>query len=188
MSKRERTILIFALVVAGLYLLDLVVVGPWLERWDEVNRGIEKKREDLDEAEVLLMHEDAVQKEWRKLKNRLEAEDRAGTTETLLVHLDEIGRRAGVKEDIAKISPARWDRVGDFDEIGLEMLLETDIDGLRNLLVEMHNSNEFLKISRLTVNSQLGQRGKKDKLEVDLKVSTIELAPAGKGRNGKGRK
>ena len=33
MSNRERMIMIASMVVAGLWLFDQIMLGPWLERW-----------------------------------------------------------------------------------------------------------------------------------------------------------
>ena len=73
----------------------------------------------------------------------------------------------------------------DFVEYSLELSLQTDISGLRNLLVELYNSEEYLKVARLTVGSQPFDRARKDRLDINLKVSTIEYKPAKNGKNGR---
>ena len=191
MSKRERMVMIVAMSAAGLYLLDLIFVGPFFAEWNDVSQGIEKKSKELDGVRILLKHEMRSQGEWKKLRKRLDSEKRAATTEELLVHIDEIGRKAGVSRDIMNIKPSRDKQTGDFREVSLEASLETSITGMKDLLVELYNSSEFLKISRLTVTSRLGDRKRKDRLDVDIKISTIQYAPIIRkrnGRNGRGSK
>jgi hypothetical protein len=166
------------MTVAGLWLLDQTILTPWFEEWDRVSVEIIEKRDALESAEHLLKREVEAARDWRIIENQLTAEDRAATTDTLLVHMENLEQRAGVTMDIT--SDREVDR-GDFSEINLEISLQTDISGLRNLLVELYNSEEFLRMSRLNVSAQPFDKKRKGRLDVGLRVSTIEYHPIRKG-------
>ena len=185
MSERERWIVIAAVAVAGLWLGDAMFLSPWMEEWDLVNARIYQKEKELEDAEMLLERELDVARAWKGLEDPLTSEDRADTQAAFIRHMGELEKKAGVR---GSTKASRETDLGDFTEISLEMTMETDIDGLRNLLVELYNSREFLKVSRLSINAHPFDRSRRDKIDISLTVSTIDYHP--KKRNGKngGRK
>ena len=86
----------------------------------------------------------------------------------------EVARTAEVTFDIKGV---REQQQGDFKEYVFETQIKLKWEQLGELLVALHNSREFLKPARVTVGSQYE---KEERLDVDLKVSTIEYAPAKK--------
>ncbi len=172
MNKREKTILPLAVGIAGLYLLDTLAVGPWLEKWDKVNAEIRTKRTELADAQRLLMREAEIRERWDKLKGQLGRDGHAKTTEDLLVHMNELERRADValNTDSTREVPN-----GNFVELSLQMSLRASIEELRDLLVELYNSEELLRVRGLSVSANPGDRSRK--LEIRINISTVRYEP-----------
>ena len=181
MSKRERIIVIAALGAAAFFLFDRFLLTPWSSRWDAVARDLVEKRKGLEGARSGLAREADYASEWEKLEAGLTADRRKDVLQALLDHINDLERRAKVT---VNVNMSREDQVGDFREISLEISLRTTVEGLRNLLVEMYNSKEFLRISRLKVGANPFEKARADRLDVELKVSTIGYRPGGETKSG----
>jgi len=164
-----------AAAVAILYLLDRLLLSPWIEEWETLGTQIEERRRELDEARSLMEREDRVKREWTRMEARLTRPPELESDVALLGQIKDLGDRAGVS--MTPESSRRIERPGGFFEVGCEVSLEADIVHLRDLLLELYNSEEFLKVHSLSVISRALDRRKSDRLGVDLKLSTIEFAP-----------
>ncbi|MHC4606610.1 MAG: hypothetical protein ACYTAF_06700 [Planctomycetota bacterium] len=185
MSKRERLVVIVTLCAAAAFLFNQFWLKPWERTWDQVSAELAEKRDSLGEKERMLAWEADVAADWARLKNALASEKRRDAAQVLLTHLNELERKAKVTMNFHR---GREDEIGDFVEHSVEISLKTDINGLRNLLVEFENSKEFIKVSRVKVNANPFDRGRKDRLDVDLKISTIQYKPGKNGKKNGGRK
>jgi hypothetical protein len=90
-----------------------------------------------------------------------------------MAHLNEIFDKAGVVSDISGTpQPVQQ---GDFKEYIFDTKFKLTWAQFIDVLVELHNSREFLKPLRMNIGSQYE---KEDRLDVELKMSTIEYSPA----------
>jgi hypothetical protein len=88
-------------------------------------------------------------------------------------HVGEMCDRAGGTYDIQAVQPQQV-KDSDFREYPVEMKFKLTWGQLVDLLAELHNSKEFLKPLRININSQYERE---DRLDLDLKLSTIEHSP-----------
>ncbi len=171
MNRRTKVLAAAVLAVAGLFLADKILISPYLEGWRKVAAEEEKVDQEILKARTILERRQAVQQGWDKVRRLLEKPRVPDVQNHFMAHLGEISGRIGANHDVKGI---RDQQQGDFKEYVYETAFKLKWEQLTGLLVELHNSREFLKPLRLAVSSQYE---KEDRLDVDLKVSTIEYAP-----------
>ena len=172
--KERRTKILAA--AAGAVLLWFVAEKAWTALWSEpwarVKADIAAADAELARAKGVLAREEQVREEWKKLRGLLaKRPENVGTH--LVGQLDGMFDRSGVKADISSGSSTQLPGA-DFREYVFETRFKLPWESFVDLLAELHNSREFLKLLRLKVSSQYERE---DRLDVDLKVSTIEYAP-----------
>lgn len=177
-DRRTRTLAILAATALGLLLVDRAYAAFWAEPAKKLDEELERARLELVKARTIVAREDVVQAEWRRLRERLEKRP-ADVPNHFVSHLGTIAARVGGRLDITPAPPAQQ---GDFREYPFEMRFKLTWGQFIELLAELHDSREFLKPLRVHVSSQYERE---DRLDLDLKVSTIELAPAPAKTGGK---
>jgi hypothetical protein len=179
MSRRERTIAWGVGLLVGLLLLDWLVVTPGLDRWDEVDRRIAAADKRLAEARRVIARERAAQARWAALEERLHR----GSLEGVLYfvdHLLTLASRAGTY--FQKTEPQRVDARGDYKENTYDVRLQCGIRNLARFAYELDASPELLRVQRMQVTARPGG----NVLDVNLQISTLELAQAAKKPDGNG--
>ena len=177
MTKREQKWAMAILLLGAVFLGDRLLFSPWMERWEQVGSEQQRIESLLEEAKPLLEREQEVNRKWKAMEEILTGLSEVTTEETLLLHMGAIEQRAGVR---AKIESSPEVHRGEFREIILKMSLETTVTGLRNVLIELYNSEEFLRVSRLAVRTHADST-KGPLLDVDLHISTLEYRPVRPG-------
>lgn len=171
--NRRTKVLFAAVLLAGLgFVLDKLLLSPWLEKWGRLSADIQKTEESIARARNTLAREKAVRDGWGKVRALVAKERMPDVQNHFTAHLGDLGEKAGVNFDIQ--TTPRFQQQGDFKEYVYDTKLKLTWEQLVRLLVELHNSKEFLKPIRLSVASQYERE---DRLDLDLRVSTIEYAP-----------
>lgn len=175
LNRRERTIGWIVGLFVGLLLLDRVVITPGLARWDEVEKRIANADRRLAEAQRVIARERAAQARWKALEDRLHRESIEGVL-YFVDHLLTLASRAGTY--FQKTEPLRVDTRGDYKENTYDVRMQCGIRNLSRFAYEIDTSTELLKVRQIHVLSRPGG----NVLDVDLQISTLELAqaPAGK--------
>jgi hypothetical protein len=171
MNKRTRILAFAAGGVLLVFLGDKAYGSLWSDPWEKVNKEIRDADLELARAKAVVSREAGVQEDWKKIRG-LMAKRPANVGNHLVGHLESMFDRVGVKADISSNSLPQ--QQGDFREYVFETRFKLAWKPFIDLLAELHNSREFLKLLRLNVVSQYERE---DRLDVDLKVSTIEYAP-----------
>ena len=173
MEKRTRLLVIATVVVAGLFLLDRAVTALVLDPLEKLNQDLVKADAEIRKANTTLNTQDAVNKSWNRVRDRLDLPRIPDAHTHFLTHLGEVFEKVGVSFDVSE-NPQPVQQ-GDFKEYIFDTKFKLTWVQYVDLLVELHKSTEFLKPLRMTVASQYE---KEDRLDVDLKISTIEYSPA----------
>lgn len=171
MNRRTRILAVAAGAVLLVFLGDMAYASLWAAPWAKVNKEIRDAELELARATAVVSREAGVQEDWKKIRGLL-AKRPANVGNHLVGHLESMFDRVGVKADISSTSLPQ--QQGDFREYVFETRFKLPWGSFVDLLAELHNSREFLKLLRLNVASQYERE---DRLDVDLKVSTIEYAP-----------
>ncbi|HLY75388.1 MAG TPA: hypothetical protein VKU80_14805 [Planctomycetota bacterium] len=172
-NQRTKVLAILALTALGLFLLDKVVSALVIDPWTKVKEDLAKTESEIRKANATLNSEDAVQHGWIRVRNRLDEPRMPDVHTSFLTHLGDLFEKVGVAFDVSENPQPQ--QQGDFKEYIFDTKFKLTWAQFVDLLVELNNSNEFMKILRLNIVSQYE---KEDRLDLELKVSTIEYSPA----------
>lgn len=172
MTDRRTQVLVGVVVAAGLaFAADRFFISKWWDGWKRLTDDIRKTDIEIAKAKAVLAREKRVFDEWAALRKKLDARPDDVPTH-FMGHLGAICDRTGVSLDATR-SPQPQQN-GDFKEYVYETRFKLTWEQFVGLLASLHNSREFLKTSRIAISSQYE---KEPRLDLDLKVSTIEYAP-----------
>jgi hypothetical protein len=158
-------------VAVGAFLLDKAADAFWFQPWAKLKEDIEKTNIELSKAKATLAREKPVRDAWKRVEERLSKRP-ADVSNAFVTHLGSICSRVGVNLDLSSAPQAV--QQGDFREYVFETRFKLKWGEFVDLLAELHNSREFLKPLRISIGSQYERE---ERLDLDLKVSTIEFAP-----------
>jgi hypothetical protein len=173
MDKRTRILAIVTVVAAVCFVADKAVTALVLDPLARINQDLVKTEADIKKANTTLNSQDTVTKNWNRVRDRLDVPRIPDAHTHFLTHLGEVFEKVGVPFDVSE-NPQPVQQ-GDFKEYIFDTKFKLTWHQFVDLLVELHNSREFLKPIRMNVASQYE---KEDRLDVDLKISTIEYSPA----------
>ncbi len=173
---RRTQVLVGVVAAAGLaFAADRFFISKWWESWKRLSEDIRKTDVSIAQAKATLAREDRVFRDWKKLREEIDARPEDVRTH-FMRHLGSLCDKAGVSLDIT-VAPQPQQR-GDFKEYVCETRFKLTWEQFASLLASLHNSKEFLKPSRISISSQYE---KEERLDLDLKVSTIEYDPVKSG-------
>ena len=154
-------------------MLDKAVTALVFDPLQKLNQELVKADAEIRKANTTLNSQDTVNKNWNRVRDRLDLPRIPDAHTHFLTHLGELFEKVGVAFDVSE-NPQPVQQ-GDFKEYIFDTKFKLTWAQYVDLLVELHKSTEFLKPVRMTVASQYE---KEDRLDVDLKISTIEYSPA----------
>ncbi len=172
MDKRTRVLVILTAIVAGAFVLDKAVMALVVTPLQKINEDLTATEGQIRKANTALNSQETVTRNWNKIRDRLDQPHLPDVHTNFMTHLTEIFDKVGVVFDVSGTPQAV--QQGDFKEYIFDTKFKLTWAQFVDLLVELHNSKEFLKPLKLTVSSQYE---KEDRLDVDLRLSTIEYAP-----------
>lgn len=170
MASRVKLLMILAGAVAGALVFDLAFFGPWKEAWDAAGKDLQDVEFKLQEARNTLAREGTVRERWNEVRRLLSRPRRPDAQTHFVTHLRQLADRAGTTFDYSWSTRTQ----GEFKEYVYATTFKLEWEQFIDLLRELHNSREFLRPLRIGVAS-LYER--ENRLNLDLKVSTIEYAP-----------
>src|SRR6185295_3615305 len=157
----------------GLFLLDKAVSALVTEPWSRITQDMAKTEAEIRKANTTLNQEESVRRDWVKVRNRLDEPRVPDVHTSFLTHLGDVFEKAGVAFDVSENPQPQ--QQGDFKEYIFDTKFKLTWAQYVDLLVELNNSREFVKILRMNIASQYE---KEDRLDLELRVSTIEYSPA----------
>ena len=173
MDKRRKVLLIGTIVAVCAFILDKAVSGLVIDPLQKIGQEMTKTDAEIRKANTTLNSQETVNKNWNRIRDRLDLPRIPDAHTHFLTHLGELFEKVGVSFDVSE-NPQPVQQ-GDFKEYIFDTKFKLSWAQFVDLLVELHNSREFLKPIRMSVASQYE---KEDRLDVDLKISTIEYSPA----------
>lgn len=171
-ANRTKALMIVTIALVAGFALDKAANAFWLEPRKKLIQDIDKTVQEIARSNTTLAREPIVQRDWSKVRDRLNQPRSPDAHTHFLAHLGELFEKAGVTFDVSESQPQQQ---GDFKEYIYDTKFKLSWAQFVDLLVELHNSKEFLKPLRLTIGSQYE---KEDRLDLELKVSTIEYSPS----------
>lgn len=170
-DRRTKVLIAVATVAVGAFLLDRGAAAVWFEPWAAAKQELGKVNVEIAKARSTLAREKPVRDAWKRVEERLSKRP-ADIPNHFVSHLGAICGRVGVSLDVS--NTPQHQQKGDFREYVFETRFKLTWGQFVDLLAELHNSREFLKPLRISIGSQYERE---ERLDLDLKVSTIEYAP-----------
>ncbi len=173
MDRRRKVLIWVVGAVAAAFVADKAYAALWAAPWKRVNDEIARVDDEVEKAEIILKRRGTALEGWKKITALLDKPRTPDVKTFFISHFGQICDRVGLNLDITPTGGA-GQQDGDFKEYVFEMKFKLTWAQFVDLLVELHNSREFLKPIRIGITSQYE---KEDRLDLELKVSTIEHAP-----------
>jgi len=173
MDKRRKILILVTIVAACAFFLDKAVSALVVDPLNKISQDTAKTEAEIKKANTVLNTEETVKRHWNKIRDRLDEPRPPDIHTNFIAHLGDHFEKIGVAYDVNENPQPQ--QQGDFKEYIFDTKFKLTWPQFVELLVELHNSKEFLKVLRMNVGSQYE---KEDRLDVELKVSTIEYSPA----------
>lgn len=173
MDKRRKILIVGTIAVAIAFIVDKAVGALVFDPLQKINLEMTKTDAEIRKANTVLNTEEAAKRNWTKIRDRLDEPRPPDIHTNFIAHLGDHFEKVGVAYDVNENPQPQ--QQGDFKEYIFDTKFKLTWPQLVDLLVELHNSKEFLKILRMSISSQYE---KEDRLDLELKVSTIEYSPA----------
>ncbi|MFH1593488.1 MAG: hypothetical protein ABID09_02185 [Candidatus Omnitrophota bacterium] len=158
LSRRERSILAFLVVVAVSAVFYTLIIDPVVAYWKNLDNEIEANGVALGKDMKLLKMYDALQREHAKYEDFIETgkNEEEELAKTLSV-IESVSTRSACR--IANVKPRSSRELGNYREFVFEVTAEGGIDELTRFTYEIELSKEYLRIKRFTIISKLGSEG-----------------------------
>lgn len=171
MDRRTKVLFGIVIAAAAAFVADKLFMSLWWEPWKQTSAAIGEADLALYRVNAKLAEEAEAQKNWKKVRDLLEKGRKPDVQNHFLGHLGAICDKQRLTFDHQGTQVARQ---GDFKEYVVDMKLKLSWEKYVDLLGELHNSKELLKPIRINISSQYE---KDERMDVDLRVSTIEFDP-----------
>jgi len=171
MNRRTRVLIILAGVALGGFVLDGLVKSLWWDPWKKAGEDIKEADLQFARLQTALRKEDKVTKDWEKVKKLLDKPRTPDIENHFKEALGAICDKVSVENNMVSSTVGRQ---GDFKEYVVDTKLKLTWAQYVAVFSELYGSKELLKPIRITLNSQYD---KEDRIDVDLKLSTIEYDP-----------
>ena len=169
MAGRERAILLGGAVVVVLGLGFVLVVDPWLERLDRLDRQIARAQHHQKELRTLATQVTALQGRLGAVERKMEA---AQGQFALLPFLEEASKATRVRERVTAMQPQATTPTQGFKETAVEVRLEgVQLPELLALLVKLEDSSYPVQVKRVQLRPRFDSP---HLLEATVLVSTHE--------------
>lgn len=169
LAKREKYLVTMAACALGLFLIFELLVFPFFEERDRLRRGIEAKKEALEEMAALRAEYQSYESSASGLEQRL---DRRRREFTLFSFLDRAAGNADIKDQIKSMKPSASEGKGPYKESMVEMKLEmVTLKQLLDYLYRIELPEQVIQVKRISIKKNKKELGYLDAI---LQVLTLE--------------
>lgn len=172
LSRRERLIVIAAVVVLSVLVVDRYVLTPFQDRWQEVSARKEKLSQDLANASSLFDREKRLQRKWQEMRSASLKKDPAAAESQVLHAMREWSQENGLV--LSSLKPEHSRQQGDLQEIGFRLTGTGSMQAAVGFLWELETSNVPLQVKEMQL-STAREGGRQ--MSLQLRISTIYVAP-----------
>ena len=174
MNRRTKVLFAVVLVAAAGFVVDKLATSLWWEPWKKTGDEIADVDKQLRGVNRTVAQEKRIAQEWKEIRDLLDKPREPDVQNHFLEHLRQICDKVGTTFNYTAVPPGKQ---GDFKEYVVDFKLQLTWDRYVSLVEELHNSRDLLRILKINIGSQYDRE---DRMDVDLKVSTIEFAAGAK--------
>lgn len=169
LSKRERYAVYAAVAFISLYIVIELVIGPFMERRNRLERMLQTKRETIQQMRALKAEYESLEGQNLSFKKYF-AERPPGFT--LFSFLDQLAGEAGVKDNIAYMKPSKSrPENSPFNVSLVELKLQgINMKQLTPYLHKVETSEYMVFLRRISIT----KTGKEGLIDAVLQVETFE--------------
>ncbi len=172
MSRRERTIALFAGVIIGALALDQIIIAPLWTRTVDADNGAAVAQLELDSARQTIAKRAVAERRWKQISGDSITYD-AQTAEGQLLNLvPEWASEAGLSLRSTKPEQTQ-DQLG-FGTISVQATFEGDLEAIARFLHAVQTAQVPVRVADARVNAQ---REGTDELLLQVTLSTIYRLP-----------
>ena len=147
MSGREKTVLLGGGILGGLSLGFVLIVDPWLDRLERLDRQIARAQHHQRELKTLEVQATALRGRLGGVEAKLDA---AQGKFSLLPFLEEAAKTALIRDRITSMQPQQTSPAQGYKETAVEVRLEgVLLQELLALLVNLENSPYLIQVKRV---------------------------------------
>ncbi|MFO7986422.1 MAG: hypothetical protein R6U38_11175 [Desulfatiglandaceae bacterium] len=170
LEKREKILVTLAACAVGIFLLLHFLVFPFLDKREALIRGVNAKREALQEMVGLRSTYLAYQKGTEGISERLRTRSKRFT---LFSFLEQAAHKGGIKDHIKYMQPSDAEGTGPFKESMVEMKLDKiTLKQLVAYLYLIESPEDAVGIKRISIKDSKSAPGYLDAI---IQVLTFTL-------------
>ncbi len=163
--------------LVAVWAVDSFYLSPWLADMKKLGDDLNIMRSKVKVARVVVSQNTAVMAEWNAVRGKLARGNDADTLQDFLTGIQLMSGHIGLSNWSSK--PGREQKIGEkgneFVEYAVETSFQASWKQFVDLLKELKGWKDFVKVQRLAITSKYE---KDNRLDVEMRVSTIELASA----------
>ena len=171
LNRRERSAIIVAAGVIGLFLFANFIVEPFFSRTDQMKRNLQTKAVMLEQMRQLQSEYVALTEKAKISKSRFRRRQKGFT---LFSFLDRLAGDAGIKDRISYMKPSKQVQKNSPYKISrVEMKLEAiTLEQLTTYLYGVETSRNMVDIKKISISKKDKKQGL---ITAVLQVETVEI-------------
>jgi Tfp pilus assembly protein PilO len=174
-DKRQKTLLVLAIVVIGLFLGDKVILTPLVKSWKSRAARIQEMRKRLTEDKALLQREQSIRRRWEEMRQNTLTNNPSAAEQQFYRAL--VGWAQDSRVTINSSTPQWKKDEEDYVTYQCRLDVSGNLAGLSKFLYNVEKDPMALKVESL----ELGARDKQgQQLTLAMQVSGLILNPKGK--------
>ena len=158
LTGREKAILYIVIAIAALALAYNFLIEPIYKKWVEVNQEIKLLEVKLQKAISIVKEREKIEKDYVIYAEKLKPKGSDEQEMTFMLNeLETLARNSGLK--IINVRPKQAQDKESYKKFSVGLETESDMSALMKFIYEVKNSQQMLKIDRLTLNTKSSQSG-----------------------------
>jgi type II secretory pathway component PulM len=168
LSKRERKIAVFTVIILGAAGLYQIVLSPLLDRWDNASRRLELAQTELERANMIFSADLSARRKWKEMAADSVPATYAAAESQLLNHVGDWAREAGFTP--TSLKPERNEREQGYQKITVRAAAVATMHNVARFLFAVQNADIPVRVSDIEITAR---REGTDELTMQVGLSTI---------------
>jgi type II secretory pathway component PulM len=172
LTKRERYIAIGAGTLIGVLILYFVVIGPYIDRREQIAAAVNNAVNDKQKENVLFLQQTKMQKIWKEMIDGGLTVSQSDAESQLQQALNDWSRDSALT--VTKLKDERSTFDSKFVQIGFHLTGTGPLAAISNLLWRVETTTMPLRVSEIQITPL---KEGVDDLQLELSLSTLSRVP-----------
>lgn len=168
-TKREKLIFYLTIGVIAFGLAFNFILGPLLERYQDLNREISLNYAKLKKYQRLINQKDYLQGKYSRLPETILSKDSGNIFVSALSEIENLAKAASIT--IVDIRPQSQNKIEAYREALIDLRTEGTMEGYLKFIYDIENSLSLFRIKKLSLTS----RANAQTLEASFSISQLVL-------------